>query len=41
MTEYEEVKASQDVPVMKLKKKKPRKKTISLSRSYYDTIYEK
>ena len=41
MTEYEEIKASQDVPVMKLKKKKPRKKTISLSRSYYDSIYEK
>ena len=41
MTEYEEIKASQDIPVLKLKKKKPRKKTISFSRSYYDTIYEK
>jgi len=41
MAEYENVKAINEVPVIKMKKKKPRKKAVTFSRKYYDTIYEK
>ena len=40
MSEYDHIKAIHDVPVMKMKKKKPRKKLISFSRAYYEDIYE-
>jgi len=36
MTEYETIRASNDVPVVKLKKNKPRKKLITFSKDYYE-----
>tara|TARA_B100001063_G_C16630784_1_gene485692 strand:- start:28 stop:933 length:906 start_codon:yes stop_codon:yes gene_type:complete len=35
MEEYEEIRALNDVPVIKLKKNKPRKKSITFSKEYY------
>ena len=36
MKEYETIRALNDVPVIKLKKNKPRKKLIHFSKSYYE-----
>ena len=36
MDEYEHIKAINDVPVVKMKKKKPRKRVVYLERSYYN-----
>ena len=38
MDEYENIKALNDVPVVKLKKNKPRKKNITFSKQYYNEI---
>ena len=38
MTEYEAIRALNDVPVVKLKKNKPRKKLITFSKDYYEGI---
>ena len=38
MTEYETIRALNDVPVVKLKKNKPRKKLITFSKDYYEGI---
>lgn len=38
MDEYEFIKAIHDVPVVKLKKKKPRKRTVLLERSYFNSL---
>ena len=38
MDEYETIKTTNDIPVVKLKQKKPRKKVIYLERSYYNSL---
>ena len=37
MDEYENIKAIHDIPVVKMKKKKPRKKIVYLERAYYQS----
>jgi hypothetical protein len=38
MDEYEQIKANQDVPVAKVKKNKPRKKSVQFTTEYYDNL---
>ena len=38
MDEYEQIKANQDVPVAKVKKNKPRKKSVQFTAEYYDNL---
>ena len=38
MDEYENIKANQDVPVMKVKKNKPRKKSVQFTTEYYNNL---
>ena len=38
MDEYEQIKANQDVPVAKVKKNKPRKKSVHFTSEYYDNL---
>ena len=38
MDEYEHIKANQDVPVAKVKKNKPRKKSVQFTTEYYDHL---
>ena len=38
MDEYEQIKANQDVPVAKVKKNKPRKKSVQFTTEFYDNL---
>ena len=38
MDEYDHIKANQDVPVAKIKKNKPRKKSVQFTTEYYDNL---
>lgn len=38
MDEYDQIKANQDVPVAKVKKNKPRKKSVQFTTEYYDNL---